>query len=113
MKKLSIIALMIYSLNCLADEPKKSIMFKRDPDRSIELYLRKPNELRTNGALVFASGLMFTTIGCLLERKRMENNIPDGYFGYSRSKDIGFNYGVGAIGVGLSITGIIMIRKSF
>ena len=91
-----------------------SIMFNKSPEREVNLHLRSNNkELSTNGYLTAVSGLGFTTIGILLEQKRIQQNIPDGYFGYSKSKDMGFNYLITSLGVGMTITGVIMIKKSY
>jgi hypothetical protein len=91
-----------------------SIMFNKSPYREINLHLRTHNkELSTNGYLTAVSGLGFTTIGILLEQKRIQQNIPDGYFGYSKSKDMGFNYFITSLGVGMTITGVIMIKKAY
>jgi hypothetical protein len=113
MKKSIILGLMLFSLNCLADEPKKSMMFKRkEPNREIDLRINKPSETRTNGFLTLASGIMFTSIGIALEKQRIKDNIPDGYHGYSKANNIAFNYSVIGIGVGLSVTGGIIIFKA-
>ena len=82
--------------------------------QEINLHLR-PNdrELSTNGYLTAVSGLGFTTIGILLEQKRIQQNIPDGYFGYSKSKDMGLNYFITSLGTGMIITGVVMIRKAY
>jgi len=91
-----------------------SIMFNKTPEREINLHLKTHNkELSTNGYLTAVSGLGFITTGFLLERKRIKQNIPDGYFGYSKSKDIGLNYFITSLGVGMTITGVIMIRKAY
>ena len=91
-----------------------SIMFNKSPEREINLRLRSHDgELSTNGYLTAISGLGFITTGLLLERKRIERNIPDGYFGYNKSKDIGLNYFITSLGAGLTITGVIMIRKAY
>jgi len=91
-----------------------SIMFNKSPEREINLHLRTHDrELSTNGFLTAFSGLGFITTGFLLERKRIEQNIPDGYHGYSKSKDIGLNYFITSLGAGMSITGVIMIRKAY
>lgn len=91
-----------------------SIMFNRSPEREINLHLRSHDkELSTNGFLTSVSGLGFITTGFLLERKRIERNIPDGYFGYSKTRDMGLNYFITSLGAGLTITGVIMIRKAY
>ena len=91
----------------------QTMMLNKNQNREINLHLRSSNkELSTNGFLTSVSGLGFTTIGILLEQKRIQQNIPDGYFGYSKSKDIGFNYLITSLGVGMTITGVIMIKKS-
>jgi hypothetical protein len=91
-----------------------SIMFNRTPEREINLHLKGHNlELSTNGFLTAASGLGFITAGALLEKKRIERNVPDGYFGYNKRNDIGFNYFLMTFGSGLTITGVIMIRKAY
>ena len=92
----------------------QTMMLNKTQNREINLHLRSSNkELSTNGFLTSVSGLGFTTIGILLEQKRIQQNIPDGYFGYSKSKDMGFNYLITSLGVGMTITGVIMIKKSY
>jgi len=92
----------------------QTMMLNKNQNREINLHLRSSNkELSTNGFLTSVSGLGFTTIGILLEQKRIQQNIPDGYFGYSKSKDIGFNYLITSLGVGMTITGVIMIKKAY
>jgi hypothetical protein len=89
-------------------------MFNKSPEREINLHLKNHNkELSTNGYLTAVSGLGFTTIGIILEQKRIQQNIPDGYFGYSKSKDMSFNYFITSLGAGMTITGVIMIRKAY
>jgi hypothetical protein len=91
-----------------------SILFNKSPEREINLHLRSHNsELSTNGYLTAISGLGFITTGFLLERKRIERNVPDGYFGYSKSRDMGLNYFITSLGAGLTVTGVIMIRKAY
>lgn len=92
----------------------QTIMFKKSPEREINLHLHSHDkELSSNGFLTAFGGLGFTTIGILLEQKRIQRNIQDGYFGYSKSKDMGLNYFITSLGAGLTITGVIMIRKSY
>jgi hypothetical protein len=92
----------------------QTMMLNKNQNQEINLHLRSSNkELSTNGFLTSVSGLGFTTIGILLEQKRIQQNIPDGYFGYSKSKDIGFNYLITSLGVGMTITGVIMIKKAY
>lgn len=79
--------------------------------QTINLRLNKTSEARTNGFLMVAGGLMFSTIGVCLENKRKADNIPDGYFGYSKRNHIAFNYSVLSIGVTLSITGGTIIYR--
>jgi len=82
--------------------------------QQINLYLHSNNrELSSNGLLSAVSGLGFITTGILLESRRIRLNIPDGHNGYIKSKEIGFNYLITSIGAGLTITGVIMIRKSY
>ena len=89
-------------------------MLNKTQNREINLHLRSyDKELSTNGFLTSVIGLVFTTIGILLEQKRIQQNIPDGYFGYSKSKDMGFNYLITSLGVGMTITGVIMIKKAY
>ena len=91
-----------------------SIMFNKPIDREINLHLKTHNkELSTNGYLTAVSGLGFTTIGILLEQKRIQQNIPDGYHGYSKSNDMGLNYFITSLGAGMTITGVFMIRKAY
>jgi len=91
-----------------------SIMFNKSPEREINLHLRTSDkELSTNGYLTAVSGLGFITTGILLEQKRIQQNIPDGYNGYSKSKDMGLNYFITSLGTGMTITGVIMIRKAY
>ena len=91
-----------------------SIMFNRSPEKEINLHLKGHHrELSTNGFLTSVSGLSFITAGFLLERRRIQLNTPDGYFGYNKSKDIGFNYFLMTLGSGLTITGVIMIRNAY
>jgi hypothetical protein len=92
----------------------QTMMLNKNQNREINLHLRSSNkELSTNGFLTSVSGLGFTSIGILLEQKRIQQNIPDGYFGYSKSKDMGFNYLITSLGVGMTITGVIMIKKAY
>lgn len=92
----------------------QTMMLNKTQNREINLHLHSSNkELSTNGFLTSVSGLGFTTIGILLEQKRIQQNIPDGYFGYSKSKDMGFNYLITSLGVGMTITGVIMIKKAY
>ena len=92
----------------------QTMMLNKTQNKEINLHLRSSDkELSTNGFLTSVSGLGFTTIGILLEQKRIQQNIPDGYFGYSKSKDMGLNYFITSFGVGLSVTGVIMIRKAY
>jgi hypothetical protein len=89
-------------------------MLNKPIKQEINLRLRSyDKELSTNGFLTAVSGLGFITTGLLLEKIRQERNIPDGYFGYNKSKDIGLNYFITSLGAGLTITGIIMIKKSY
>ncbi len=91
-----------------------SIMFNKPFDREINLNLKTHNvELSSNGFLTAVSGLGFITAGLLLERKRIEQNIPDGYHGYSKSNDMGLNYFITSLGAGISITGVVMIIKAY
>jgi len=91
-----------------------SILFNKSSEKEINLHLRSyDKELTTNGYLTTLSGLGFITTGFLLERERMKRNIPDGYFGYSKNRDMGLNYFITSLGAGLSVTGVIMIRKSY
>ena len=91
-----------------------SIMFSKPIDREINLHLKTHNkELSTNGYLTAVSGLGFITAGLLLERKRIEQNIPDGYHGYSKSNDMGLNYFITSLGAGMTINGVFMIRKAY
>ena len=90
------------------------MMLNKNKNQEINLHLRSyDKELSTNGFLTSVSGLGFTTIGILLEQKRIQQNIPDGYFGYSKSKDMGLNYFITSLGVGMTITGVIMIKKAY
>jgi hypothetical protein len=92
----------------------QTMMLNKTQNREINLHLRSSNkELSTNGFLTSVSGLGFTTIGILLEQKRIQQNIPDGYFGYSKSNDMGLNYFINSLGVGMTITGVIMIKKAY
>lgn len=92
----------------------QTMMLNKTQNQEINLHLRSSNkELSTNGFLTSVSGLGFTTIGILLEQKRIQQNIPDGYFGYSKSKDMGLNYFITSLGVGMTITGVIMIKKAY
>ena len=89
-------------------------MLNKTQNQEINLHLRSyDKELSTNGFLTSVIGLVFTTIGILLEQKRIQQNIPDGYFGYSKSKDMGLNYFITSLGVGMTITGVIMIKKAY
>jgi hypothetical protein len=91
-----------------------SVMFNKSSEREINLHLRSyDKELSSNGFLTAVSGLGFITTGLLLEQKRMERNIPDGFNGYSKSKDMGLNYFITSLGSGMTITGVIMIRKAY
>jgi hypothetical protein len=90
------------------------MVLNKNKNQEINLHLRSyDKELSTNGFLTSVSGLGFTTIGILLEQKRIQQNIPDGYFGYSKSKDMGLNYFITSLGVGMTITGVIMIKKAY
>jgi hypothetical protein len=92
----------------------QTMMLNKNKNQEINLHLRSHNkELSTNGFLTSVSGLGFTTIGILLEQKRIQQNIPDGYFGYSKSRDMGFNYFITSLGAGMTITGVIMIKKAY
>lgn len=78
----------------------------------IDLHLKhKSSEDRTNGFLMIAGGSMFMSIGAMLENNRKVRNLPDGYFGYSKSKDIAFNYSILGIGAALGITGGVIIYR--
>ena len=108
----------LYSLAGGLDSTKfncsNSIMFNKSTNKEINLHLRSGDKkLSTNGLLTFVSGLGFITTGFLLENKRIKSNIPDGHNGYSKSKDIGFNYFITSLGTGIGITGVIMIRKAY
>jgi hypothetical protein len=43
----------------------------------------------------------------------VQQNMPDGHIGYSKSKDIGLNYFITSLGASMTITGVIMIRKAY
>jgi hypothetical protein len=89
-------------------------MVNKPIKQEINLHLRSNDkELSSNGFLTALGGLGFITTGILLEQRRIERNIPDGYFGYSKSKDIGLNYFITSLGGGLTITGVIMIGKAY
>lgn len=92
----------------------QTMMLNKNQNKEINLHLRSNDkELSSNGFLTAVSGLGFITTGILLEQKRIKQNIPDGYNGYSKSKDIGLNYFITSLGAGLTITGVIMIRKAY
>jgi hypothetical protein len=115
MKKILISAFILSTLYCKAgglDSLKVSMLSRGSETREINLRIRKSNELRTNGALILASGVMFSAISYWLERSRINRNLPDGYNGYSLSKDLALNYGIGALGVGLTLTGGVIIFKN-
>ena len=91
-----------------------SIMLNHSTNKEINLRLRtNDKELSSNGFLTAVGGLGFITTGLLLEQKRIQQNIPDGYNGYSKSKDMGLNYFITSLGAGMTITGVIMIRKAY
>jgi len=115
MRSILTLILTLTTLHSLAGRlDSTSIMFNKSPEREVNLHLRSNNkELSTNGYLTAVSGLGFTTIGILLEQKRIQQNMPDGYFGYSKSKDMGLNYFITSLGAGMTITGVIMIRKAY
>jgi hypothetical protein len=115
MKKILISAFILSTLYCKAgrlDSTKVSMLSRGSETREINLRIRNPNELRTNGALILASGVMFSAISYWLENSRINRNLPDGYNGYSLSKDLALNYGIGALGVGLTLTGVVIIIKN-
>ena len=92
----------------------QTMMLNKPVNQEINLHLKTNNkELSTNGYLTAVSGLGFTTIGILLEQKRIQQNIPDGYHGYSKSNDMGLNYFITSLGAGMTITGVFMIRKAY
>jgi hypothetical protein len=91
-----------------------SIMLNHSTNKEINLHLRtNDKELSSNGFLTAVGGLGFITTGLLLEQKRIQQNIPDGHNGYSKSKDIGLNYFITSLGASMTITGVIMIRKAY
>ena len=114
MRLILTLILILTSLYSSAGGLDSTSMFNKSTESEINLHIRSyDKELSTNGYLTAISGLGFITTGLLLERKRIERNIPDGYFGYNKSKDIGLNYFITTLGAGLTITGVIMIRKAY
>ena len=92
----------------------QTMMLNKPVNQEINLHLRSHDqELSSNGFLTAVSGLGFITTGLLLEQKRIQQNIPDGYHGYSKSNDMGLNYFITSLGAGMTITGVIMIRKAY
>ena len=115
MRLILTLILTLTTLHSLAGGLDSTLIMLNKPIRQeINLHIHSNNkELSTNGFLVGVGGLGFTTIGILLEQKRIQQNIPDGYNGYSKSKDIGLNYLITSLGAGMTITGVIMIRKAY
>jgi hypothetical protein len=116
MRLILTIAFILTTLCSIASglDSTQMMMLNKNKNQEINLHLRSyDKELSTNGFLTSVSGLGFTTIGILLEQKRIQQNIPDGYFGYSKSKDMGLNYFITSLGVGMTITGVIMIKKAY
>jgi hypothetical protein len=115
MRSILTLILTLTTLSSLAGRlDSTSVMFNKSSEREINLHLRtNDKELSTNGYLTAVSGLGFITTGLLLEQKRIQQNIPDGYNGYSKSKDMSLNYFITSLGAGMTITGVIMIRKAY
>ncbi len=114
MRLILTLILILTSLYSSAGGLDSTSMFNKSTEREINLHIRSyDKELSTNGLLVNVSGLGFITAGVLLDKRRIERNLPDGYFGYSKSKDISLNYGLISLGAGLIVTGTIMIRKAY
>ncbi len=96
------------------DSTQTMMLNKKPITQEINLKLKTHNsQLKYDGYITAVGGLMFVTAGVLLENKRNVNKIPDGYHGYSKSKDIAFNYSLMSLGAAINITGIIMIIKSY
>jgi hypothetical protein len=116
MRLILTIAFILTTLCSIASglDSTQTIMLNKTQNQEINLHLRSyDKELSTNGFLTSVSGLGFITTGIILEQKRIQQNIPDGYFGYSKSKDMGLNYFITSFGVGLTVTGVIMIKKAY
>ena len=63
------------------------MVLNKNKNQEINLHLRSyDKELSTNGFLTSVSGLGFTTIGILLEQKRIQQNIG-AFFYYARAVD--------------------------
>jgi hypothetical protein len=115
MKNILTLIFILTSLCSLADGLDSTLtMLNKPVSHEVNLHLRSNDkELSSNGFLTAVSGLGFITTGILLENKRIQQNIPDGYHGYSKSKDMGLNYFITSLGTGMTITGVIMIRKAY
>lgn len=116
MKYILTLAFAILSLSVFATglDSSESVMFNKPTTKEINLNLSKNNtQLSSSGSILTFVGFALITSGVLLENKRIETNQPDGVHGYSKSNEVAFNYSLITIGSGISITGIVMIIKSF
>lgn len=105
--------LSLYS-SATGTDSTRSIMFQDNEAPEISLNIKVNNQrLASDAIIVLATGVALTTAGILLEGDLRRSNIPDGYHGHSVRNNRIFNYSVLTLGIGLNITGGVMMIKAF